>query len=172
VGLDREAGGRPDSRLAAEAHAREWDAILQPIPPSRAPAVRMVLFLSLPAVAVIGVLVWFWSSAPDRWTVDASTPRGAVGAYIAALDGRDLPAAEDLLCERNEQRLVQSGFLDAMARFVRVHPMEPNPAVIWDEEQRGDGQYAVKASIGRYGDWFWVVPEEGQYRVCGFAPRD
>ena len=166
IGLHREAGGRPDSSSAAEAHAREWDAILHPIP--KLTTARKIVYFSLPALAVLGVLLWFWSKAPAPYTVDTSTPRGAVGAYFKALQQEDLQAASDLLCEN--EGLDETAFLESTSREIRENPMEPWPVIIWEAEPLDGGRSVVEYSVRRYTDPVLVVPEAvGEYRVCGFA---
>ena len=166
IGLHREAGGHPDSSFAAEAHAREWDAIMHPIP--KFTTARKVVYLSLGALAVLGGLLWFWSKAPQAYTVDVSTPRGAVGAYFEALQQDDLQSAGDMLCVN--EGVDVTAFLESTAQEIRENPMEPWPVIIWEAEPLDGGRYVVEYSVRSYTDPVLVVPEaDGEYRVCGWA---
>jgi hypothetical protein len=171
TGLAREVLARTDSVEAAEAHARGftyWS-------PGRfertaGNVIRLVLLVIAGVAAVVGVVVSGFTSAPSPYSVDTTTPRGALGAYFQALSDDDVHTAVGLICRSNRQVLIDTGFVEATAGPLQRSPMEPWPVILWDAEPRGD-DFVIKATNGESSSaYFWVVAEgDGAFRVCGFA---
>jgi hypothetical protein len=169
TGFARESAQRADSRHAAEVHARSFPSWWpSPIDWTPGNIARLVALIAVCVAIVTGIVALGRSMAPAPYSVDTTTPLGAVGAYFEALSRRDFHTADDLLCER--ERRFDTGFVEATAEPLRRAPMEPWPVILWEAEPREDA-YVVEA-VSRDTDFgnIWVVQEgDHEYRVCGFA---
>jgi len=174
--LAREHDGSRRSADAAEAHDRlrgRFPFARMDWTPRNVAVLTTLVLMALAAVA--GVIVWGISVGRSvarvlpTFSVDTSTPRGALGAYFAALQRGDEQEAIDLLCEDGRQSLLDSGFVEATAAPLEREPIDP-PVVLGQAKPLYGGQYYVDATNGESNTGlFRIVPEAGgEYRVCGF----